>query len=298
MLLSSKIQSNPAFLTRVVCISACLWVVAGVSANAASSDSWTPRLSEKIIMLPPHQIERAVENDYKSSPLAAALTGLDGQIAQAVNTTETLMGMKSSISPEDSLELRHQIISSKRDYIKLTGDKLNKNRERLESKRDVYENLLRQAQRQNRKNDGQVSVVALQEEARERAQKAQARISQSFELMDYQKPTKTSEAYDRNLNAIEAIRQAIQQHPMQSQMPLTDISDQPRALQAMIAQVEVEISLVMLEEELLGHMAQLLALDAMALADDVSNGSALSNETMASNNLSVSTQAYNLFADQ
>ena len=60
MLLSSKIQSNPAFLTRVVCISACLWVVAGVSANAASSDSLTPLLSEKIIMLPPQQIERAV----------------------------------------------------------------------------------------------------------------------------------------------------------------------------------------------------------------------------------------------
>ncbi len=102
---------RPSQIKKIIYASTCLWALGGTLALAAPGQSWQPRLSEKILMLPPQQIERAVESDYKASPLAAELQDLDGQIAQSVSTTETLMEMRSTISAEESIELRHQIIS-------------------------------------------------------------------------------------------------------------------------------------------------------------------------------------------
>ncbi len=177
------------------------------------------------------------------------------------------------------------------------GEKLGKNKERLQSKMAVYNKLLRQAERQNRRNGGSVNVASLQENARERAAKVQLRVDEGLALMNYQQPTKNSTAYARNLDAIDAIRAAIAEHPMQAHMPLSDISDQPKALQEMIAQVEIDLSLIALEEELLGHMAQLLALDAMALAEDVDADMAMADDRLVTNELSLSSQAFNLFTD-
>ena len=277
--------------------SICLWSFNAPSVLASSETAWQPQLSEKIVMFPPQQIERAVEADYKTSVLASELNDLDGQISKTVGTIKTLTQMSAPVGSEEEIELRHQTISTKRDYIKLMGNKLNKNRERLQSKLAVYDKLRKQAKRQAAHQSQKQSVANLQLDARNRALNVQARVDESLSLLNYEPASEMNQSYTDNVKAISVIRDAISRHAMQSRMPLADLSDQPQAIQDMISQVEAELSLLFLEEELLGHMAQLLALDAMELADDVASKASFAQSLETPQALSLSAQAIDLFAN-
>ena len=73
--------------------------------------------------------------------------------------------------------------------------------------------------------------------------------------------------------AISALKGAIANHRMQSHLELDNGTSKADMLRKLMLDAEADLALVEIETELLGHMAHLLSLDAMALAEDVATNS-------------------------
>ena len=85
--------------------------------------------------------------------------------------------------------------------------------------------------------------------------------------------TNFSKAFDKNMSAISALKGAIASHRMQSHLELNNGTSKADMLRQLMLDAEADLALVEIETELLGHMAHLLSLDAMALAEDVATKS-------------------------
>ena len=98
-------------------------------------------------------------------------------------------------------------------------------------------------------------------------------------LFDKSTGEQFGEDYAANRQAIESLRSAIANHPLNQ----TDGGiDAPRnkieELQRLAMSVEAQLAILDMEDEVLGHMAKLLSLDAMAFAEEVAEIAYLANE--------------------
>ena len=69
--------------------------------------------------------------------------------------------------------------------------------------------------------------------------------------------------------AIGTLKEAIASHRMQNLLGLDSGTTKADMLRQMMLNTEADLALIEIETELLGHMAHLLSLDAMALAEDL-----------------------------
>ena len=73
---------------------------------------WKPQIVEKMYILPPKQLNRVLENDFKSSSLAAILNNKDKKIKnrhlKITNLNEAVLGFEG----EEKIELQHQLMST------------------------------------------------------------------------------------------------------------------------------------------------------------------------------------------
>ena len=85
--------------------------------------------------------------------------------------------------------------------------------------------------------------------------------------------------------AISSLKNAIANHRMQTWSGLDSGKTKAEMLRQLMLNTEADLALIEIETELLGHMAHLLSLDAMALAEDVAAQSfdvAAKSETFSS----------------
>ena len=238
-------------------------------AFAEIDQQWRPQLSEKILLLPPKHMNDAIEQDFSKSGLAQNMTSVETQLSDQVSVIDQLKQNLSRYDEQEQIEARHQIIVGKKTYIELLGQQIDLKRERLHTKLRLLERLDLNLSRDTAQH-GMVSDVAqLQADAKSRIEGISSKLREQIALEPLTKETNFSKAFDKNMAAISALKDAIANHRMQSRLDLDSGATKANMLRQLILDTEADLALIEIETELLGHMAHLLSLDAMALAEDV-----------------------------
>ena len=97
-------------------------------ALASSPPGWQPQISEKILVLPQKQLERAIQRDFASSALASDMMNVDRQIVSEVTNIQSLSESQHLYEGEEAIEVKHQVLAAKRAYIGLMGEQIGMKR--------------------------------------------------------------------------------------------------------------------------------------------------------------------------
>ena len=230
---------------------------------------WRPQLSEKILLLPPKHINDAIEQDFSKSGLAQNMTSVETQLSDQVSAIDQLKQNLSRYDEQEQIEARHQIIVGKKNYIELLGKQIDLKSNRLHTKLGLLKRLDRNLSRATAQQKATSGVVQLQADAKSRIEGISSKLREQIALEPLTKETNFSKAFDKNMAAISALKNAIANHRMQTWFGLDSGTTKAEMLRQLILDTEADLALVEIETELLGHMAHLLSLDAMALAEDV-----------------------------
>jgi len=238
-------------------------------AFAEIDQQWRPQLSEKILLLPPKHMNDAIEQDFSKSGLAQNMTSVETQLSDQVSAIDQLKQNLSRYNGQEQIEARHQIIVGKKTYIELLGQQIDLKRERLHTKLGLLKRLDRNLSRDTAQQKTASDVAQLQADAKSRIEGISSKLREQIALETLTKETNFSKAFDKNMAAISALKDAIANHRMQSRLGLDSGATKADMLRQLMLDTEADLALIEIETELLGHMAHLLSLDAMALAEDV-----------------------------
>jgi hypothetical protein len=238
-------------------------------AFAEIDQQWRPQLSEKILLLPPKHMNDAIEQDFSKSGLAQNMTSVEAQLSDQVSAIDQLKQNLSRYNGQEQIEARHQIIVGKKTYIELLGQQIDLKRERLHTKLGLLKRLDRNLSRDTAQQKTASDVAQLQADAKSRIEGISSKLREQIALETLTKETNFSKAFDKNMAAISALKDAIANHRMQSRLGLDSGATKADMLRQLMLDTEADLALIEIETELLGHMAHLLSLDAMALAEDV-----------------------------
>jgi hypothetical protein len=225
-------------------------------------------------MLPSKHLENAVERDFASSPLASDMQTLDEDIQSKVSTIGKLQENQHLYEGAESLEVTHQIIAGKRDYLEMMSGQLDLKRQQLETKRNLYQRLMRQAKASSIRSPQVEQHHLAIDAARVRSGAVETQLRDELFFSTNLEESKFGSEYAENRAAIEQLRSAISNHPANQQIvingePVTKAEE----LNGLMLGVEAELALLSMEEEVIGYMAKLLSLDAMAFAEKVAEAS-------------------------
>jgi len=263
--------------TRLLLGAAAIALIAtAMPANAATDNAaptWRPQVSERLVKLPANYLKKSLDRDFARSALGQAIKDIESEIALK---TQTLSDLQSAIEQADGevqVELKHQLMAEKRAYIDLMGDKQDLQRKQIATRHKLLDRLLK---RINRKSGGlsksRRDLAAKQESARSRFEATASKVDMALFADDAAPQTKYAKEYGKNLQSIQALVSAIQSHPMNAEADLDGENiSKPEYIRRMIANAESKLALIDQEEQILGYMAKIVALDAMVLAEDIAD---------------------------
>ncbi len=257
---------------------ACLFtlVLALTTAPAAADidprqGSWNPVASEKLIKLPGSYLKKAIDNDFSNSGLAAATK--DTEVTMGLKA-QTLADLRSAIDQAEGelkVDLQHQFLAEKRAYLELVGQHQDLRREQMTTKMRLYERLLDKLSQDGAEmTPARRALVEKQEEAKRRFENSISKVDMKLFSTPMVSESKYAAEYAKNVVAVERLVQAIQAHPMNAQSEINGraVTKQEFLRQA-VADTHAELAIVDQEETILGYMAKLIALDALALTEAV-----------------------------
>lgn len=245
--------------------------VSGLVTNA-SANSWAPVASEKLMRLPGDSLEKAVENDFARSGLAQEMLGVEEQIGFKQMTLQDMQqAVERTDDGEHKAELQFQFLEAKRDYLELMRTQQTLRKKRAETKIRLYEKLMDRFNRSERaRTPEQAAFIDSQKLARQRMERASAAVDSTLLAATAVETSRYSAEYRKNVGAIEQLMAAIQNHAM-NQSPSIDGRPVGRGeyLRQLIADAQGDMAIVEQEAVILGHMAKLVSLDALALAEGI-----------------------------
>jgi hypothetical protein len=199
---------------------------------------------------------------------------LDEDIQSTVTTIGKLQENQHLYEGEESFEVTHQIIAGKRDYLEMMSGQLDLKRQQLETKRSLYQRLMRQARASSIQSPQVEQHHLAIDAARVRSGAVETQLRDELFFSTNLEESKFGSEYAENRAAIEQLRSAISNHPANQQIvingePITKAEE----LNGLMLGVEAELALLSMEEEVIGYMAKLLSLDAMAFAEKVAEAS-------------------------
>jgi hypothetical protein len=241
------------------------------TAHVAHAATWQPRASDRLIKLPGTHLEKAVENDFAKSPLAAEMAETGDRVTLKKETLADLQAAVEFAGDDTRIDLEHQFLSEKRRYIDLMSRQLDLRTQRARTKVRLYERLLGKLNaKQAAKTPQQAALLADQQAARARFQGSLSTVDAKLFQSTIAAESRYAQTYAKNMGALESLIAAVQAHPM-NQAP--ELDGQPMTqgeyLRHLIAQNEADMALVDQERSILGYMARLVSLDALALSEDL-----------------------------
>jgi len=239
--------------------------------KTADLPNWQPVASEKLIKLPANYLRKSLDHDFAQSALAAAIQDADGAVDLKGQTLDDLRAAIEQAGGELQVELRHQFLAQKREFINLMGRKAELRRHHMETKQRILERLLKKmGQDEGAMTPARVQLVAQQQQARERFKGTLAKVDLTILAAPTVPESKYAQKYAANMSAVESLVAAIRQHPMNSQ-PKEGGGPTSKAdfIRQMLAGTQAGIAILEQEHNILGYMAKLVALDAMALSEQV-----------------------------
>lgn len=232
---------------------------------------WSPASSERLIKLPASYLKKAVDRDFAKSGLAAALQESETNVRLKRDTLQDLQDAMERAEGDVRIDLRHKFLAEKRAYLELMANQQTLRRKRARTKIKLYEGIMRKlGYRRTAMTPQKVALVAKQQAALQRLNASSARVDTKLFRSSMGKESRYAAAYAANLAAIERLTQAIGVHPMneEARSETAGLSKEDH-LRGLIAAAHAELANLDQESSILGLMAKLVSLDAMALSEDV-----------------------------
>lgn len=265
-ILSTRSRFQTALLIGATVFSG---LVITVETNAKQLPSWSPRVSEKLVKLPGDFMRKAVDNDFSRSQLAVELGRIGDDVALK---RQTLADLKDAIQRADGdlrVELEHQFLAEKREFIGLMREQQEVLRRRANTKIELYGRLLQNLNRSKRNMTPEKSgLVSKQLSARSRFESAVAEVDTKFLAASVAGESKYAREYTKNLSAIRSLTEALKFHSMNTGPEVAGVPvSRAEYLRQLVAESEGAIALLEQEGKILGYMAKLVSLDALALVE-------------------------------
>lgn len=269
----SLVPGLPLFLAFLI---ACAMPSLHRPAAAESAPDWSPQSSERLVRLPPQYLKKSLDHDFASSGLAQALQALDEKLDLKARGIAELQEAAAVADGEARIELRHRLLAEKQAYVQQMRNRTDLRRRRLQTERRVLEQTLERVGREAAPlAPVRAALLARQEQARARFQSTSLQTDMTALAAPTVPESRYSRTYAANLAAIEKLVQAIDRHPM-SVSPAGDAAVRSREdwIRDLLAEAEAGLALLNQEEQIIGHMARLVALDAAALAAQLEHSDA------------------------
>jgi hypothetical protein len=242
--------------------------------------NWQPQATEKLMRLPPSYLKKAVDRDFSSSELGMALSDAETDVRLKSQTLSDLRGAIEQSDGDLKTELRHQFLVEKREYINRMNERLGLQRKHLETRKSFYEKLLKKAEldkaNQSPERD---ALIEKQEAARKRFESSLTDVDMKLFGSPEVEESRYAKDYAKNMAAIERLVAAIKAHPMNKQPEMDgEILSRQEYLRLMAAETESQLAILDQESTLLGYMAKLVALDALALSEEVDDAELIDSD--------------------
>lgn len=246
-------------------------VLVGTMSLAQGAPKWTPQSSERLVKLPPSYLQKSIDHDFARSELGTAIQEKEENLSLKGNTLGDLQNAIETADGEVRSDLRHQFLAEKRNYLAMMSERNELRRKHLLTKRRLFDDMLnRLSAEEGAMTPEKEELLALQDAAAQRFESSLSKVDQRlFEAPDLEE-SKYSQQYAQNKTAIEQLVARIDGHKM-NEMPVSEngvILTREEHVRRMVADVQTELAVLDQEETILGYMAKLVALDAMALAEE------------------------------
>lgn len=280
-------KTLPSLTATGMALAAALTVTLSAPATSArpvtDDATWAPRASEKLIKLPSNFLKKAIDQDYAKSSLATAINETRDRIQLKTKTLEELREAVERADGDLKIELRHQFLAEKRAYLDLVDEHQNLRRKHASTRIRIYERLLGKIKRKKGGLTPQrIALIEKQNAAQNRFKASIAKVDAKLFRSSMASESKYAREYAKNVAAIEQLVQAINAHPMNEQ-PDLDKAGVTREdfVRQLISDNEATIAVLDQEQSILGFLAKLVALDALALSDVVAGDTPAGEETKA-----------------
>lgn len=247
-----------------------------VAANPAAGKTadlpgWQPVASEKLIKLPANYLKKSLDHDFAQSALSGAIQDADSEIGLKGQTLDDLRTAVEQADGELRVELRHQFLAQKREFITLMKRKADLRKRHLQTKQRTLERLLKKlGQKKGAMTPARVHLVSQQRQARARFKGSLEKVDLAVLASPAVPESKYAQEYAANMAAVETLAAAIRAHPMNVQ---SHQEGQPASkadfIRQMLADTQAGVAVLEQEQNIIGYMAKLVALDAMALSESV-----------------------------
>ena len=260
-----------------------------------SNGEWQPQIVEKMYILPPKQLDRVLNNDFRNSSLYLNLKTADNKIKSRYSKIDQLNKSIPQFKGDEQIELKHQVIVEKKEYITDMSERLKIKREHLLTKKRFFEKIKRKTlfQKGNQNFKAQSKFQASREKALKRSKKLDKKISNLLIGNNMSNNSKYFSEYQKTMSAMQQLETKIKSHPkFQENDLLLNSENKLESLNVFIDKLESELSVLALKEQVLTKMAKLVSLDAMELADSLQINISQGNEFKDVND---PTDSVNLF---
>ena len=246
-----------------------------------SNGEWQPQIVEKMYILPPKQLDRVLNNDFRNSSLYLNLKTEDDKIKSRYSKIDQLNKSISQFKGDEQIELKHQVIVEKKEYITDMSERLKIKREHLLTKKRFFEKIKRKTlfQKGNESFKAQSKFQVSREKALQRAKKLDKKISNLLIGNNISNNSKYFSEYQKTMLAMQKLETKIKSHPkFQENDLLLNSENKLESLNIFIDKLESDLSVLALKEQILTKMAKLVSLDAMELADSLQINISQGNE--------------------
>ena len=264
-------------------------IILSVSFYSASSlaqsnvSGWKPQIVEKMYVLPPKHLNKVLNNDFNKSLLAINLQNTDNKIKNRIEKISELNSLLPGSSKEEGLEIQHQIIINKRDYIKDMNDLLIMKKEKLNTKKIFFKKIEKKFKGNSLKNKTTSNFLNNKSSAIQRSQKLDFKILENTSY-NLSKRSKYFKQYQINKDAVKKLKLAIEKHPMSNKNILyKDPLNKVEAINNYVHEIDTEIAVLEMKEQMINYMAKIVALDAMSLAEKVAFDDENNNKVVPTN---------------
>ena len=260
-----------------------------------SNGEWQPQIVEKMYILPPKQLDRVLNNDFRNSSLYLNLKTADDKIKSRYSKIDQLNKSIPQFKGDEQIELKHQVIVEKKEYITDMSERLKLKREHLQTKKRFFEKIKRKTlfQKGNQNYKAKSKFQASREKALKRSKKLDKKISNLLIGNNMSNNSKYFSEYQKTMSAMQQLETKIKSHPkFQENDLLLNSENKLESLNVFIDKLESELSVLALKEQVLTKMAKLVSLDAMELADSLQINISQGNEFKDVND---PTDSVNLF---
>ena len=257
------------FATTALCVSLAVSLGSPARADDGTPAEWHPASSERLVKLPPTYLKKSLDRDFAESSLGGALRGADEEIGAKAKTLTDLQAAIQKADGDMRMELRHQFLREKRAYVEMMSHRTEMERKHVQIQTRLLEDMLQRMRPDaNGDSPAKQELIKRQDAARQRFESSLASVDMRLFNTSTAPESKYAQQYSQNAAAIEQLVARINTHKMNDAAGMDGTMTKEDYVRQMLADAQAQWALLDQEDTILGYMAKLVALDALALADE------------------------------